>query len=377
MLYIHLCPNGSASWVGPALQAGGGGEYRIQRLTSVETALARLAGGGVSGVLLDVTGEDAPAPGDLRRQLDERAEGIVVAALVPDRYEPNGFSAPVLREADAAELPGILRGRAAAETAAPSAVLRGSGHVVAFVGVKGGVGTTTTAINVAAALTARGPVALAEIYSGWGGLHDRLASYAKTSGMTPLLTADLAAIHPTSVEEALWESQERPLLRVLSVPPLAGAEVTLDAPRTDRLVASLTRCSPWTILDVSRGEGEATERALLGADMVIAVGELTPLAVNATGIAINRLLQWGVSPRKLACVLVNRVPIPNPEPIEDVRKKIPAPLLQVIPPAAEVCGLAEKSGGSTIGLRPDDLASESYEVIAAEAFKRLVTMGAR
>ena len=157
--------------------------FKLRRVADVPTALARIWGGGIDLVLLNLPVRDsAENPLALFRELQEKAQGAPLVVLCDSSGEglartavQQGALAYLLREAFEADLLKLLRS-VAAKVAPSHAILRTlspsgkGGKIIAFMGAKGGVGTTTVALNVAAALAGRRRVILAELHAELGSL---------------------------------------------------------------------------------------------------------------------------------------------------------------------------------------------------------------
>jgi pilus assembly protein CpaE len=206
-------------------------------------------------LLLDVRGETAlpPALAAVRRRHPRMGVIIVASGLEPTmmleamRAGVNEF---VTEPLSAADLRAAVE-RVAAHQLAPT----GPGKVLAFVGAKGGVGTTTLAVNVAAALAARraGAVLLVDLHIATHGdtavllgLEPRFSvtdALENTSRLDASYLRSLVAHSKPGLD--VLASPERPLLRPpepARVRDMLGrlaeqyALVVLDVPRIDYAV---------------------------------------------------------------------------------------------------------------------------------------------
>jgi len=193
--------------------------FKLRRVPDVPTAVARIWGGGIDLVLLNLAVDANPAeiagsaenPLAPFRELQEKTQGVPLVILCDSAGEglaraaiQQGAAAYLLREAGAADLLKVLRS-AAGKAALSSATQRTlapsgkGGKIIAFMGAKGGVGATTVALNVAAALASHRRVILVELHPELGSLPlyfqphrsisdigDLLAGSAERPGEIPL-----------------------------------------------------------------------------------------------------------------------------------------------------------------------------------------------
>jgi CheY-like chemotaxis protein len=189
------------------------GQFRLRRVADVPTALARIWGGGVGMVLMNLadagSSEDRLAP---FVELRTGAQGVPIVILcasadesLAERAVSEGASDYLIREAYDVDLLKVVRSltRKPDSSAASSAALSGKrGRVLAFMGAKGGAGVTTTALNVAAALAEHHSVILAEMHSELGSLPHYFHPHRSIQDIGDLLrTEEIAA---SGLEACLW-----------------------------------------------------------------------------------------------------------------------------------------------------------------------------
>ncbi len=174
---------------------------------------------------------------------------------------------------------------------------RAGGRAVAVIGVKGGVGTTTVAVNVAVTLTASRRTILADFDAGGtAAIHLGLTATSYLS--------ELAALSPDEIDQA---AIERALvlhdsgLRLL--PSSGGALTPYQAATTlSRLMELCDVC----VLDLGGGMN-AVSRDLLGrCDLVIIAVDSDRAAVLQTQRLLLMLTDLGVTRSRLRLVWANR-----------------------------------------------------------------------
>ncbi len=162
----------------------------------------------------------------------------------------------------------------------PAADARPPGRIVAVTSAKGGVGTTTLAVNLAAALAAETGERTVLL-----DLHTQFADAALLLNLFPRRTlADWALADPADWDAALVEDHAERHACGLAL--LAGAAAPMDADGLtlallDRLLALLRGEYAHIVVDLPAALSEASRRVLEEADCVLLTANLFDLATLA------------------------------------------------------------------------------------------------
>jgi pilus assembly protein CpaE len=160
-----------------------------------------------------------------------------------------------------------------------------SGDVIAFVGAKGGVGTTTAAVNVATALAKHGPTLVLDMHLAGGDAALYLGTDSKFSV--------LDAIENT---HRLDSAYFRGLLARTKGGPdlLASADravgMAVDAPRVRTLIDFAARHYRYTVLDVPRSDAAVLD-SLESATAIVIVANQELATVRGAGRLATTLRQ--------------------------------------------------------------------------------------
>lgn len=376
MLVLHVHPAHSSQWLLDALAECTAAGIRVQSIGRASTAMARVAGGGVDAILLDSGGEASPGYQDALAQF-RREAGHVLLLVAPPAGETHTGPEATLTPENSSTLAARVSG-AAAPVPPRNPAGRGlnrppGGGLIAMLGVKGGVGTSTLALNAAAALSEMRTVALAEMRPDFGVLSARLRGPARRSGLELLLPHPPERSTRAAVESVLWTPDHLDKLRVLSAPvlqphPLTGAHA-------GAILNALRAGSEAVVADLSLDIRDAARAATVLADQVVLVAERTPACVAAVRTVRGELLAWGVSRDAMTLAIVNRASIGVPPPIDRLEEELEMPLLDVLPPDADGCCLCESLRQTMIRLQPESLMSDKYRSIARELAGRLPQTG--
>ena len=239
--------------------------------------------------------------------------------------------------------------------------------VLGFLGAKGGVGTTTLAVNVAVALARRPEeghqVTLADMQSGLASSSVQLG-LRRHGGIVPLLGQPVDDISASVVEAQLDE--HRTGVRVLSgqfEPP--GVAVPVPAALADILLKRLGAMSDYLLLDLGVGLGDVNRLVLPGCDRVVVAIEPNRVALTLAQALLNELNVTMNLPRhKISVVMVNKAPSAAAFTKDMVEGLLQHDLVAVVPPAPELAFQAAENGTPMVTMQPNSLVAQQFQTIA-------------
>lgn len=178
------------------------------------------------------------------------------------------------------------------------------GMVIAVYSAKGGVGTTTVAVNVAHALAATKPaggVVLADLVVGSGDIRVHLnisPAYDRSNLLQKLDRIDTELFRSVLTESAdgLW---------VLPGPEAADLNGALDGLETKVMIDQMRQDFAFAVLDCEHHLGDSTIAALEAADRILVITDLSVAALRNTQRLLLVARRLGHSDAKLS-VVVNR-----------------------------------------------------------------------
>ena len=246
------------------------------------------------------------------------------------------------------------------------------GTVLAIVSQKGGVGKTTTAINLASALARRGRKTLLVDVDPQGAVRHGigLTGAAQPAGLADVLmgTHELQdVVLPTPL----------PWLRVLLAGSVADAgehetytaQVT-GSPKLGELFARARSRGYIVVVDTPPGLGAVTRRVLSFSQHVIVPLQSEPLALQTTTQILRAIRDAKVENVELSFdgILLTMVEEGNAvsqRVAAYVREQLPAELLIDVAIPRTMASIDAFAAGQPVVLRsPDDLASKAYERLA-------------
>jgi len=345
------------------LQAEG---YDVATAASGAEALASLAKGRPDLVILDVMMPDMSGLEVCQRiranPATARLPILMLSArgLVADRVSglKSGADDYLPKPADTGEL--VARVEALLNRAGAS---QPSGQVIAFIGAKGGAGTTTVAVNVASLLADQGKaVTLVELRPGPG-------TAAGLLGLRPAHDmGDLQAKPPTDLaaKDILGRSILRSAngLRLLAAPHSGDTPCDISGEFAEALIGHLQRESEYVLFDLAPCWTAANRAVASHARFTAVVCEPDPLSVQCARATLATLQQWGIMGDLAGVVLVNRGSSPNALPLATLRSSLEAGIAAAIPPAADLPLVAAREGVPLAILRPEHMASAALKDLA-------------
>ena len=249
------------------------------------------------------------------------------------------------------------------------------GTVYAIANQKGGVGKTTTAVNVAACIAEAGYETLLVDVDPQGNATVGLGVDRDGPGLYDVLGGEVAAeeaVRPTAIEH---------LSLLISTPDLAGA--TMELPRVagseQRLreaLAGVRERYAFTLLDCPPSLGPLTVNALVAADRVIVPVQTEYFALEGVAGLLDTLslIQRELNPRLTVAGMLLTMHDSRTKLAQDVEREVrehfPALVFDTVIPRNVRLGEAPSFGRPVIHHDPHCAGSEAYFALAKEVAAR-------
>jgi DNA-binding response OmpR family regulator len=245
---------------------------------------------------------------------------------------------------------------------ASAAARRAPGKIVGFLGAKGGSGTTTVVLNIAAALAREGEsvvaVEMSPYRSGFS-LQLRLSPRRDLADLTKLEAGKIDAVELRS--HLVLADFGAHLLFAPQEPQPAG---DLDEPRLEALLRAATDLADYVLLDLPSTPSALHQPCARLCDPFLLVMERGPMGVAAGRNALPLFRLWGLEKGCLGSILVTKDPMSAYVSSAQVAIDLGLPVTSVIPPAAEALAAAHKLGAPLVITDPESLPSESLQLLA-------------
>jgi pilus assembly protein CpaE len=236
-----------------------------------------------------------------------------------------------------------------------------NGKVISFLGAKGGVGTTTLVVNLAAALAKAGKNVIAiELMPEYGAC-STLLNYSPAREIATLLRGAPETITRDTMACCLEEVESG--FRVLFGPQRAEDYRPVSADQARLLLGVARTFADYTLVDVPSVFVPSIEEVMQHSAQTTMVVERNRLGLNAALAKIAALQAMAPHPGSVGAVLVNKVPFIEYLTPAECGKRLGCGILGVIPPAPDLQAAGESEAPLVLA-RPDAPYSQSVEDLA-------------
>ncbi len=217
-----------------------------------------------------------------------------------------------------------------------------AGRSIAILGAKGGVGTTTIAVNLAVAVAQREQqVILVDMRPHMGTVAYQLGLTRRTT-LADLLLLDEVSIDQKALSSALVLHQAG--FRVLMSAPEPGRHQVISPSQVQVIVEGLRSLASLLIFDLPAGFSEANAAVLRACDLIAIITEPEPLSLACARDVVRLLEKQNISNDIVGILICNRSRSTNSVAPVEVASFLDRRLLGSIPPAPEACFEANRQG---------------------------------
>jgi len=236
------------------------------------------------------------------------------------------------------------------------------GYVIGVLGARGGLGTTSIAVNLAAALNARtkSEVIAAEMLPGQGalaldmgmtspkGLVD-LLGVTKLNDITRDKVRDSLVGHPSGLKLLLASDRPRDM------------HFISQTANYEMLIKRLSALARFIVLDLGMGLQPFAERILpLCNDTLIVIEGVPNTIIHATAL-IDDIAALGLSKKHIHVVLNNRMRSDTQLPSSQVQAKLGHEILTTLTPAPELFVQATRMQTPVVVCQPESLTARQIQ----------------
>ncbi len=230
------------------------------------------------------------------------------------------------------------------------------GYVIGVLGARGGLGTTTLAVNLGASLVARtkSEVIVAEMLPGQGALALDIGA-ENSKGLVDLLSLNkLPEVTRDKVREVLTHHGSGLKLLLASDRPrdmhLINQVVNYEA-----VVKRLAALARFVILDLGVGLQPFADKIIPVCDQVFVILEGVPNTIIHTKALIDDIAALGINKKNVNVVLNNRIRSDTQLASSQVQTKLGHEIISTLTPAPELFVQATRMQTPAVLCQPDSL----------------------
>jgi CheY-like chemotaxis protein/MinD-like ATPase involved in chromosome partitioning or flagellar assembly len=328
-------------------------------------ALAKISQEVPDLILLDVMMPDMDGYEVCRKVREmpgtERTLIIMLSALGQITDKVTGLEAGaddyLVKSIDLAELTARIKAMLARARRLQKPVAAEPGKVLGLIGAKGGMGTTTVTLSLAAGLAKEGNTVLAAELRGYYGSFASQLLLQSTHNISPLLEMLPDQISHKELASCLVELTFGP--RALLSPGPNGQIFPFGAEHAEAILSLLPSMAQYVLLDLPSCPGSAIEVAARSCNHILVVVEAEGSAIYAGQAMLNLLSAWGIGMRQVGAVVVNRIPFAIPLKPEQIRESLGCDIIGFVPPMAEACVSAQSRGLPLVLAQPDSFGAQN------------------
>ncbi len=240
----------------------------------------------------------------------------------------------------------------------------GRGQIIGFLPTKGGLGTSTLALNVALELKKTYPdkqVVLVELRDGKGSLALQLGMNVP-GGIQALVERPVAHINKDYLNDHLVRhTSGLHLLLSTHQPSGTGPKLTRDFSRT--ILRLLSIDYDYVLLDLPAALDEATAEALRMTGEIILTLDANRIGLLMAQAMLEGLDRYNIGAYKAKIVLINRTPAAASLSRQNIETTLQHTMICSIPPLPDLAHESAQSGRPMVMIQPRGLVAQQIRLI--------------
>lgn len=299
-----------------------------------------------------------------KSQLDDKVTGFEAGA---DDY----LTKPTHPAELQAHVKALLARSSKSKANPPTGPMEEPAHLIAVLGVRGGLGATTIALNLASSLerASKAVVMLAEFRPGQGTLLDDL-NLPKPKGLTELLSMPEKEITREVIKEKVNKHQSG--LKILSASAQPGDAILAE--NITNFQAILTRMkfmARFVVVDLGCGLTSLNQKLLPSFDEILLVTEPFSNPCVHTRNLIDDLNKLGINNSKIRLTVNYRLRSELQLSVPQVQEKVKHPIEATFTPAPELLLQAIRQQNTAFLIQKESLTNQQYSGLAAKIINRV------
>jgi DNA-binding response OmpR family regulator len=258
----------------------------------------------------------------------------------------------------------VTRVQALLQRSRRASVEVGRGQVIGFLPTKGGLGTSSLALNVALELKKAYPdkqAILVELQDGKGSLALQLGMNVP-GGIQALSERSVAQINKDYLNDNLVRhTSGLHLLLSTQQPSGTGPKLTRDFSRT--ILRYLSADYDYVLLDLPAALDEATVEALRMTGNIILTLDANRIGLLMAQAMLEGLDRYNIGAYKAKIVLINRTPAAASLNRQDIENALQHTMICSIPPVPDLAYESAQNGRPMVLIQPRSLVAQQIRLI--------------
>ncbi len=237
------------------------------------------------------------------------------------------------------------------------------GNVIGVLGVKGGLGTSTLALNLATVLAEQDQdVLLTDYQPGAGTLGPQLG-IMRCNGLTNLLAESPGNINLRAIEGQLVNHSSGLRLLLSSDRP-EDVDLTTSAAQGEVITRQLATLSDYVVIDLGSDMSRMTRQTLPQCSIIFIVVEPVRLTLRKGRRVLDLLEDMQLEDTQIDVVMIDRGRASVQVPWQAAEDALNHNIVSVIPAVPEVIFQAMEAGQPIVTLHPKNKAAQQYIKLA-------------
>jgi len=246
------------------------------------------------------------------------------------------------------------------------------GRVIAMMGARGGVGTSTLAVNLAILLVQRQVLtALMDLHHYAGTIAQQL-QLPVGSSLVELLDMEAEKIDGPQIEKRLIRHPSG--LRVLASPPAGMGRLELPLAHATAIVRNARQLGDSVILDLPHVPSAAVKEALVLSDMALLVLGPEAADVERAEQMLPLFDDAGLGSGQVYLAVVNRTQSTRSLAVSEIERRLGRSCLGGMPAASDQLNLAATQGAPLVLAQPNSMAAVSLREMAERAYAKVSSL---
>lgn len=243
--------------------------------------------------------------------------------------------------------------------------------VYAFLGAKGGIGTTTLMANMGALLAAKESTSLVDFRLGQGSLGLSLG-FGNSTGLANVLSRPQGEI-TSQVIDAEINAHATGMKLLLSSSRPRETQLNVSQESAVTIIKVLRSMSKNVLVDLGAGLNRLSARLVRDANQVILTVEPNRVSLTMARNLLQEIRQIGLHESAINVVIANRTPSSVQIAWQEAERLLGHPMTGLISPVPELAYQAAESGNPMVKIQPDAAVVSQFGKLVEELAKRSKT----